>query len=334
MSDFELDWTKLAFSSKKDKISKLQATFIAAPREFSAERLKQLCKTYLAKGPIILGLAKEQYVEGFEDQPQFKMLRLTAAHQRVIDLVNTNSPVNKIYTLRYFQRETPYLFDALRFRHIALVNGSWKYTFHTQKPFAILAKKRATYEFISPFSNEAEAVQFEHDITTALFNTYAEPSTKQHYSEPEMLEAAAATATLSYDYSYQTGVALGKKVKTDTYKLLGTTFNKVVPFQTFAMHYGNSREKHFSPPNDLNHYDTVHAEVELLIRAQKEQWDLRGSTLFINLLPCPSCSRMLSETDIAEFVYAEDHSAGYAVALLEKAGKKVRRVVGAEALTA
>jgi hypothetical protein len=42
---------------------------------------------------------------------------------------------------------------------------------------------------------------------------------------------------------------------------------------------------------------------------------------------------MFCETDIAEFVYSEDHSAGYAIALLEKAGKKVRRVILPEALT-
>jgi hypothetical protein len=36
---------------------------------------------------------------------------------------------------------------------------------------------------------------------------------------------------------------------------------------------------------------------------------------------------MLSETDIEEFVYSIDHSEGYAIKLLEAAGKKVRRIV-------
>jgi len=36
---------------------------------------------------------------------------------------------------------------------------------------------------------------------------------------------------------------------------------------------------------------------------------------------------MLSQTDIAEFVYQEDHSDGYAIKMLELAGKKVRRIV-------
>ena len=49
--------------------------------------------------------------------------------------------------------------------------------------------------------------------------------------------------------------------------------------------------------------------------------------MFINLMPCPTCARMLAMTDIEEFVYSIDHSDGYAVKMLEAAGKKVRRVV-------
>nr|AIA17188.1 Cytidine and deoxycytidylate deaminase zinc-binding region [uncultured bacterium] len=115
--------------------------------------------------------------------------------------------------------------------------------------------------------------------------------------------------------------------KNGKYKLLATTFNPVVPYQTYAMHHGASREINFSPPHDLNHYDTTHAEVELVIKAQKEKIDLKGTILFINLLPCPTCARMLSRTDIAEFVYVQDHSDGYAVKMLEASGKKVRRLV-------
>jgi deoxycytidylate deaminase len=92
------------------------------------------------------------------------------------------------------------------------------------------------------------------------------------------------------------------------------------------MHHGNSREANISPPHDLNHKDTVHAEVEILIKAGKDNIDLAGTTVFINLLPCPACARMFADTDIKELVYREDHSSGYAVKLLEVAGKKVRRI--------
>ncbi len=126
--------------------------------------------------------------------------------------------------------------------------------------------------------------------------------------------------------AFQTRVSLGRK-KGKKYELLATTFNPVLPYQTYAMHFGASREVNFSPPHDLNHYDTTHAEVELIIKAGREKINLKGTTLFINLLPCPACARMLSRTDIEEFVYTEDHSDGYAVKMLELAGRKVRRVV-------
>jgi deoxycytidylate deaminase len=328
MSGYAFDWSNIAFGDK-DKVSKLRATFIAAPRELSVTRLKQLIKAYLPKGNIVLGLAKETHVAGFEGQAQFRMLALGSDHQKVTDQVNAASKVHKIYTLRYFQRETEYIFDQLAFKQIILVNGSWKYTFHTQKPYYVLARKRLDYTMISPFASEAEAIAYEQTLIPTATIADVTPVDETTGSEADMLQAASDIAKQSYDNSFQTGVALGRKLpgQEASYKLLARTFNKVVPYQTYAMHHGASREANFSPPHDLNHYDTVHAEVELLIKAQKEQIDLRGTSLFINLLPCPSCSRMFCETDIEEFVYSEDHSAGYAVALLEKAGKTVRRVV-------
>lgn len=321
---FECNWADLAFGSKKP-VNSLKATFIVAPRTMTPQRFTQLVKAYLPKGNIVLGLAAEPYVLGFEGQPQFRMLQREAV-QPVIDKVNSASP-HKIYLLHYEQRDLKHIFERLDFRHVVLVNGSWKYTFHTQAPYYVLASRKLSYEMVSPFVDEQEAITFERAACDEIVQSIALPEMGSTHSAQAMLDIAARCAKQSYDYSFQTGVALGKQAKTE-YELLATAFNKVVPYQTFAMHYGASRERHLSPPHDLNHYDTVHAEVELLIHAQKQKLDLTGTTLFINLLPCPPCSRMLSETDIAELVYATDHSDGYAVSILEKSGKQVRRVVG------
>ena len=142
-----------------------------------------------------------------------------------------------------------------------------------------------------------------------------------------MLEVAQQAATHSYDFGgFQIGVSLGRK-KGSAYQLLATSHNTVVPFETYAMHNGAAREQHFSPMNDLNHYDTIHAEVAMIIKASREHIDLTGTTLFINLLPCPMCARMFTQTDIAEFIYSQHHSSGYGLKMLELAGKKVRRIV-------
>lgn len=336
MSDtptYHYDWSELAFGSKKP-LRSLKATFIAAPREMSEARFKQLVKTYLPKGNIVLGLAKEGFIEGFEGQPQFRTL-LAQTIETVISQVNAASKTHHIYTLDYFQRELPYVLEKLQFKHVVLVNGSWKHTFHTSAAYYFLASSRTPYDMVSPFASEEEAqayaVKTDREIIKRLdgMDLLGKPG----YSEKELLHMAAIGAQRSYDYSFQTGTVLGRplKGKPGTYGLVISTFNKVVPYQTYAMHHGASRETHFSPPNDLNHYDTVHAEVELLIEAAKAAGDprasLKGTTLFINLMPCPSCARMLSETDIETFVYSIDHSDGYAVQLLEAAGKKVRRVI-------
>lgn len=326
------DWADLAFGSKKP-INALEAIFIAAPRSISEQRFKQLVKTYLPQGNIILGIAKEDYIVGFEKQPQFKTLQL-AQIEPLISKVNAAPGNNKIYTLNYFQRELQYLIDKLTFKKAVLINGSWQHVFHSSPAYYQLTAKQTPYEMISPFTDEAEARQYEAQTEKEIILTFGLIDRKRtDYTELELLEISNKSATRSYDYSFQTGATLARATsQPGKYELLISTFNQVVPFQTYAMHYGASREKHFSPPNDLNHYDAVHAEVWLLIEAQKaaekkHPVSLKDTTLFINLMPCPPCARMLSQTSIKEIVYSIDHSDGYAIKMLEAAGKTVRRLV-------
>ncbi len=317
------DWSELAFANKK-QVKDLKAVFIAAPRELSSKRFTQLVKTYLPQGNIVLGIAKEAYIEGFENQPQFKTLKWSTV-QAVIGKVNDSNSPHKIYTLTYFQREAPIVIEKLKFKHAVFVNGSWQHAFHYNPIYYTLMRAKTSYELVSPFVDEAEAKSYAQAILPSLAETPGQLSARQ--TAKGMLAAAQAAAKRSFDYNFQTGAALGRHADKDTYELLHTTVNKVVPYHTYAMHHGASRETHFSPTHDLNYYDTIHAEVSMLIAAQKEKLDLSKTTLFINLMPCPACARMLSETDIAEIVYSLDHSDGYAVKLLQKAGKKVRRIV-------
>lgn len=320
MSSYSFDWAELAFGSKQI-VNDLKPLFIAAPREMSAARFTQLVKAYLPKGNIVLGISKEPYIAGFEGQPQFQTLELKTV-KSIIEKVNASPSPHKLYTLEYSQKETEYIFEKLKWQRVILVNGSWLYAFHTQKPYYILVNRGVPFEYVSPFSSEDEARAYEKDRAAQLAN----PKTEGIFSETEMMRIARETAKGSYDYSFQTGVTLGRK-SDKGYEVLATAYNAVVPFQTYAMHYGASREQNYSPPNDLNHYDTVHAEVCLILAAQKAGIDLTDTTAFINLLPCPVCSRMFTQTDITEFVYQQDHSDGYAVRMLEAAGKTVRRLV-------
>jgi deoxycytidylate deaminase len=320
----QFSWGELAFGNKKP-LHELRATFIMAPREISVTRFKEIIKAYLPKGNIVFGIAKESYVLGFEDQPQFRMQKL-ADLQNIINQVNGSTSPHKIYTLEYFQRELQYVLESLQFPKVVGLNGSWKYAFHTQAPYYVIANQKADLELISPFTDEAEARAFEIKVDKEI--TKLNQFSAGEFTETEMLKKAEQAAHFSYDYSFQTGAVIGmKSAESEKYQFIDYSFNKVVPYQTYSMLHGASREKNFSPPHDLNHYDTVHAEVMMLIQAQKNKLNLKDATVFINLLPCPTCARMFSQTDVKEFVYQYDHSEGYAIMLLKQTGNTIRQAI-------
>lgn len=318
-NEYHFDWADLAFASKKP-LRELDATFVAAPRALSTERFKQLIKIYLPKDNLIVGVAKEPYVLGLEDRPQFKTLQLEDI-KPIIAKVNAASPQHKIYTLSYSQRDTVFIYEKIPFKEVLLINGSWYHGFHHRPEYYALVNSGTPFTKLSPFSSEAEAK--EYATTTKLPRL----SNVGLFSEIDMMGLANQAAAHSYDYAgLQTGCAIGLK-RGKTYDLIATAHNRVVPYETYAMHHGSEREKHFSPLNDQNHYDTVHAETMLLVTVQQQKRELQATSLFVNLLPCPACARMLCETDIKEIVYQQDHSDGYAVKLLTEAGKSVRRLV-------
>ncbi|MEO5950395.1 MAG: hypothetical protein ABIQ04_03015 [Candidatus Saccharimonadales bacterium] len=305
----------------KKEIHQLDAIFIAAPRFMSVARFSQLVKRYLPKGNIILGISLERYVVGFENQPQFEMLRRSDI-QTIVDKVAYSNSTHKIFILHYAQSELSDILEHSHVKRVLLINGSWKYAFHNSDAYKILKDQDINFKFISPFSDEQEARAYENEHTPII----ALPDPGLQLTESEMVACADSVATQSFDNSFQTGVSLGRR-KNDKYEFVTTAFNKVIPYQTYALHHGNSREKNLSQPHDLNHYDTIHAEMQLLTIALADQIDISETTLFLNLLPCPNCARTLSETSITEFVYRHDHSDGYAVYLLRESGKVVRRIV-------
>ena len=313
----EINWQSISTNQIK-QLNDLQAIFIPAPREISDARLLQLVKTYLPKANIILGVANEQYVRGFDGQSQFKTLDITSEH-KIISKVNNSNSTHKITLLKYDQAEIENIFKTVDISRVILVNGSWLYSFHLRPECAVLKERGISYKFVSPFTDEKEAIEFANQFVPS----FAENSSL--LSEHEMLGVVQLAATNSFDTSFQVGAVFGKKVGTK-YELVESTCNTVVPYLTYAWHNGSSREKFKSFPGDLSHYDAVHAETMLILQALRNGYETGGLTIFINLLPCRHCARMLCELDFNELVYERNHSEGYAVGLLEKAGKKVRQI--------
>lgn len=308
-------WTDFS-ANDKAYLRSLKATFVMAPREISEARVRQLVKETLPKGNVVFGVSDSEYVEGFEDQQQFRALHEDAV-LKLAEVVERAGSKHRLYVLYYPAAETDNVIRAVRPHSVVVVRGSYLHVFHRRSTYALLNKRGISFDLVSPFIDEAEAKRYLQKFTQG-------PTLRSSGSEKEMLANVREISKQSFDYSFQTGVVLADKMESG-YSLIDAACNEVVPYQTYALHFGNSREEHLSPRHDLNHYDTIHAEMNLLVRAMKSGVSFEGKTLFINMLPCPSCARTLVKTGLDEVVYGEVHSDGYALELFEKAGIKTRK---------
>ena len=297
---------------KKKEINKLRPIFIAGSRDISIERIKKLTQNFLKSGNVLWGCLEDEYINGLENSPQFKTLPLSKL-EKCLEEVKSE----KVNILRYFERDIKYILRELDFTAVIYINGSWYKSFHYNPHYSELISRKTPFKLISPFDSETEAKEYAKNIKSDI-----KIDLTKKYSEKELMNICKTVAKQSFDHTFQTGALLVKNEK-----IIITSFNSIPPFETYAMHYGALREKQFSPPNDANYYDTNHAEIEMIVKAGNEGIALEGCSLYVNLMPCPTCARAIAKTEIEEVVYELDHSDGYAVKLLESSGKKIKRVV-------
>lgn len=301
-----LDWNKIS-PKKIEELSKSKKIFLLASIDITESRIKKL--NSLFKDKLIWGIAKDEYILGLEDCEQFKTLKKSKLKLILKDDFNS---------IEYFQRDLIYILKQVEFSQILFVNGSWHTAIHNRAEFWQIINKKIPYKFISPFSNTKEAIDFAKKIE----GNFKSINTNKEYSSIELLKLSIEESKKSFDWTFQVGAIISKNQK-----VLLSSFNKVVPYQSYSMHFGSLREQNFSQSGDLNNYDTIHAEANLIVMAGKQGVNLTGSTLVINLLPCPTCAKLIAESNIAEIIYSSDHSNGYAIKLLESYGKKVTRLI-------
>lgn len=313
------DWEKFTDNDKR-ACRDARATLILAPREMSEARIAQLLRELLPKGNVIFGVAAEPFVAGFEGQPQFRMLP-NGAVAAFEEKVSHAQSVRALHSIRYPQSVTDDVIRAVRPARVIVVRGSYLYTFHRSSTFKLLNRRGIPFELVSPFADEVEASVYEARVAPLL------PVIEAKDGDVSMVFAAVNTiAKRSYDYSFQTGAVLARALPDGTLTIVDAACNEVVPYQTYALLHGNVREEHESALHDGAHYDTIHAEMNLLARAAMRGDPLGGAHLFINLLPCPACARTLCKTGIAEVVYRTSHWGGYALELFEACGIKTRHI--------
>ncbi|MEP7104133.1 MAG: deaminase [Candidatus Dojkabacteria bacterium] len=300
-----LDWNSIS-EKKKLEISKSKSVFILAPSVISKKKISQLVQKLSNKTKVIIGCAKESHVDGLSGE-QFKLFNIK----------ELSSVLNKIDVdiLEYYQRDIKYIFSELKFSAVIFINGSWSRSLHLREEFWTLLRNKTEYKLVSPFINEQEAKKFAAEFE---FNDYA----IEIKNDTDAFKLVDGVKQHSFDWTGQVGAVLVKNNK-----IIAASCNTVIPYITYSMHFGASREKNFSPPSDQNFYDTNHAEVKLVLHCLKTKIDPSGSKLYINILPCPTCARMLSESGISEVIYKHDHSDGYAAKLFEGSGIKVTRYI-------
>lgn len=134
------------------------------------------------------------------------------------------------------------------------------------------------------------------------------------------LKIADIISKRSFDYTWQTGAILVQGGK-----IILSGHNKILPYETYSMHHGSAKEHGLgkfsgAQVNDMNVNDTLHAEMDIISQALNQKLDISGSTLYIDLMPCPNCSRMLATTGIKKIVYRKTHSGGIGEKILKSVG--------------
>ncbi len=314
-----LYWPDLAFKSSKSLPT--CDVFMAAPREMSQQRCAQLLKQLLPKGNLIWGIADEDFIDGFDNQPQYKTLRSDVLKPLVAKVEAQLGP-ERFRLLRYNQRDVIHVVKKLRPKFTVFVRGSWQFTFHTQPLMYELLRGGRSYEFVSPFCDEAEAMRYAESTKT---DAPQAPDATQVLTPEQCMRLAERTARSSYDHSFQVGAVIAAK-SNEGYVYRTHIHNRVVPYETFALHHGFAREDNFAAPNDQNFYDTIHAETSALLRLKPQPAE--SYALFVNVMPCPGCTRTIVGSGlISEVYYGLDHSNGYAQRFFTKSGIRTERIL-------
>lgn len=303
--------------------------FIRGHREISDQRILDLVKNYIKRDTITWGVFEEEFIEGFEGQPQFKTAKFENINALISKIKSKLKLPNEIEILKYSQKDNEKILEQLDLQKIVLINGSWKIAFHRRKEFEILSKKNVSISFKSPFHDENEAQEKSESLESIILNFQSKlieelkKQRKKLSEEDYFLEYANIVSKQSFDYTWQTGAVLVKDEE-----VIATGHNRILPYETFAMHHGSSREKNKSNFNDLNNYDTIHAEMDLLMNCLKNSISVQDCSLYIDLMPCPNCARAIARSGIKKVIYRKSHSGDFGEMLLKNSGVNVKKATG------
>ncbi len=313
-----LDWNKLSPDKKKSVAGKKNLVFISGGREMSEQRVKNLIEKYgTDQNYLLFGVLKNPFIPEMEF-PQFKSLEMKVV-SKVIDSIGEIG-MGKIRILNHRHEDIQYAILELKPKKVVFINGSSKRAIHLLTEFWKAMEIGAQIIMESPFMDEEEGLRYERKVKRN--KAYKVKIDKfKIYTEKEMLALAEKTSVRSFDWIFPNGAVLAENGKP-----VILAHNAVLPFETYSAVYGSQREINKSPAGDQNHYDTNHAEIEIIEQARRKRIGLRGKTLYVTTFPCPTCSRILSRTELSRIVYSLPYPDNYGQNLLTRSGIKLEQV--------
>ena len=76
--------------------------------------------------------------------------------------------------------------------------------------------------------------------------------------------------------------------------------------------------------------ETIHAELNGILKAAKEGIILIGSTLYVTHSPCRACASMLIQVGVKNVVYGEEFRDTIGISVLKNAGVDIRKYLDKE----
>ncbi|MBN2015389.1 hypothetical protein JW766_00980 [Candidatus Dojkabacteria bacterium] len=313
-----IDWNNIS-QKKKDIYKKYTNGVFVAGSMFTTNKKVQEILFENIKSRILFGCLKDKEIPGLEGSPQFSPMK-----KDVLKKFLKNN--RNVQILKHFHKDTKNIIKEFKPHKVVFINGSWQGPIHYRSEYWKAIEVGAKIELISPFASEREAKNYEKRIADSQQLTADSLYKKRgKYSDKELMKLASEVSKFSWDWIGQTGAVLAKKGK-----VLAVAWNRVVPYEAYQMFEGSPREENQIPSQEMLETQlTNHAECEILEIARREKINLKGTSLYINLFPCPICAKMLSRSEIGKIVYSQDHNLGNDIGyrILEMSSKNIRRVI-------
>jgi len=133
----------------------------------------------------------------------------------------------------------------------------------------------------------------------------------------KMMEEAYKEAEESSDWWRQIGAVL---VKNKT--ILSRAYNQDIPSGHTPYQVGEVRD-FFKAGERQELASTIHAEQKIVAEAAKKGISLEGTSLYVNIFPCPVCAKLIAFSGIKNLYFGEGGSNFDAKKVLDSAGVNI-----------